>query len=148
VFYSLGRARIPVLISVAAVAMNIGLNLTLMKPLGFKGLALATSLAALTNMGLLIYVMEKKVGSLRLGDLGRHFLKVLAAAAAMAAVIFGLQKGIALDLARSALLTRAAYLAGLFVVGAATYLILAHILKIRELGLVLAVLKRKRTRPR
>jgi len=147
VFYSLGRARIPVLISVAAVALNIGLNLTLMKPLGFKGLALATSLAALTNMGLLIYVLEKEVGSLRLGNLGRYFLKVLAAAAAMAAVIFGLQKGIALDLARSALLTRAAYLAGLFVVAAGAYLILAHILKIRELGLILAILKRKKTRP-
>jgi putative peptidoglycan lipid II flippase len=147
VFYCLGRARIPVLISVAAVVVNIGLNLALMKPMGFKGLALATSLAALTNMGLLIYVLEKKVGPLRLGDLARYFIKVLAAAAAMATVLFGLQKGIAPDLAQSGLLARAAYLAGLFVVAAATYLILARILKIREMGLILSILKRKRTQP-
>ncbi len=146
VFYALGRARIPVLISVAAVALNIGLNLALMKPLGFKGLALATSLAALTNMGLLMLVLEKKVGSLRLPDLARYFLKILAASAAMAAVLFGIQKGVALNLAQSGLLVRWAYLAVLFVVAAGTYLALAQFLKIREMALVMGILKKKRNR--
>jgi putative peptidoglycan lipid II flippase len=146
VFYALGRAKIPVFISVAAVALNIGLNLTLMRPMGFKGLALATSLAALTNMGLLLLALEKKVGSLRLADLGGYFLKVLAAAAAMAAVLFGAQKGIALDLAQAGILTRAAYLVGLFVLGAGTYLLLASLLKVKELGILLGFLKKKRSR--
>jgi putative peptidoglycan lipid II flippase len=146
VFYALGRARIPVLISVAAVAVNIGLNLALMKPLGFKGLALATSLAALTNMGLLMLVLEKKVGSLRLPDLARYFFKILAASAVMAAVLFGIQKEVALNLGQSGLLVRGAYLAVLFVVAAGTYLALAHFLKIREMALVMGILKKKRNR--
>jgi putative peptidoglycan lipid II flippase len=146
VFYALGRARIPVLISVAAVTVNIGLNLALMRPLGFKGLALATSLAALTNMGLLILILERKVGSLRLPDLARYFSRILAASAAMAAVLFLVQKGVAMDLARSGLLAKGAYLAALFVIAAGTYLALAHCLKIRELALVVGILKKKRNR--
>ena len=148
VFYALGRAKIPVLISVAAVAMNVGLNLTLMRPMGFKGLALATSLAALANMVLLLFVLDKKVGSLRLADLGGYFLKVLAAAAAMAVILLGIQKAIALDLAQAGILVRAAYLVGLFVLGAGTYLLLASLLKVKELGILLDIIKKKRrTRP-
>jgi len=146
VFYTLGQARIPVIISMAAVAVNIGLNLTLMRPMGFKGLALATSLAALTNMGLLMLVLENRVGSLRLPDLGRYFFKILAASAAMAVVLFGIQKGLPLNLARAGFLLRTAYLVVLFIVAAGIYLVLAHVLKIRELALVMGILKKKRGR--
>ncbi len=60
VFYAFKDTATPVKISVVAVLVNIGLSLLLMKPLGFAGLALATSISALTNFSLLYYSSGKK----------------------------------------------------------------------------------------
>jgi putative peptidoglycan lipid II flippase len=43
-FYALKKTRIPVAISVTSVALNVALNIALIGPLGFRGLALATGL--------------------------------------------------------------------------------------------------------
>ena len=49
VFYALGRSRTPVTVSIVSVLLNAGLNLGLVRLLGYRGLALGTSLAALAN---------------------------------------------------------------------------------------------------
>ena len=54
-FYALGRSHIPVIISAVTVAFNIACNLALIGPLGFRGLALGTSMASILNLILLIY---------------------------------------------------------------------------------------------
>jgi putative peptidoglycan lipid II flippase len=143
IFYALGRARVPVRAGVAAVAVNIILNLTLMKPLGFKGLALAASVAALVNMAILVLAMERKVGPLGTRDLAGSFLKILACAAAMGAVLFGLQKTIAPDLGRASLLLRAGYALGLSAAAAVTYIGLSFVLGIKEGALLLGLLRRR-----
>ncbi len=53
-FYARQRMRVPVRIAIVALLVNLGLSLALMFPLGHTGLALATSLAALINAGLLL----------------------------------------------------------------------------------------------
>jgi putative peptidoglycan lipid II flippase len=53
-FYALGNSRIPVIASAASVGVNVLLNLTLLRHLGHRGLALGTALAALTNAGILL----------------------------------------------------------------------------------------------
>jgi putative peptidoglycan lipid II flippase len=53
VYYAFKDTATPVKISLAAVATNIILSLILMGPLKFAGLALATSVAAIVNFGLL-----------------------------------------------------------------------------------------------
>ncbi len=48
-FYAMGNTRIPVLSSVLSVLLTISLNLLMIGPFGFAGLALGTSLAAVFN---------------------------------------------------------------------------------------------------
>ena len=50
-FYALHRSRIPVIASIASVIANVVLNLVLVRVMGYAGLALGTSLAALVNAG-------------------------------------------------------------------------------------------------
>jgi putative peptidoglycan lipid II flippase len=52
--YAMGNSRLPVLTSVLSIALALALNLLLVGPLGFLGLALGTSLGAVLNMVLLI----------------------------------------------------------------------------------------------
>jgi putative peptidoglycan lipid II flippase len=62
-FYALNDARTPVRISVITVAAKIGLNMVLIIPLGFLGLALATSLASWLNCGMLMSQLQHKTGT-------------------------------------------------------------------------------------
>lgn len=53
-YYARQHMRVPVRVAVIAMLTNMALSLALMRPLGHVGLALATSLAALLNAGLLL----------------------------------------------------------------------------------------------
>jgi putative peptidoglycan lipid II flippase len=85
-FYSLKDAATPVKISFVSVATNIVLNLILMGPMGYRGLALATSCSACVNMGLLLFFLRRKLGSVDFKRLASTFVRVLIAALAMGAV--------------------------------------------------------------
>ena len=61
-FYSLQDTKTPVKIAAWSMLLNIVLNLVLMGPLKHGGLALATSIAALFNIVLLIYYLRKRLG--------------------------------------------------------------------------------------
>jgi len=60
VFYAYKDTMTPVKISLIAVAVNIGFSLLLMRPMGFAGLALATSISAMVNFSLLYMMSGKK----------------------------------------------------------------------------------------
>lgn len=60
-FYALKDARTPVLISLATIALNLALNLTLVKVLSFQGLALGTAIAALFNAVCLFWFLSKRI---------------------------------------------------------------------------------------
>ena len=48
-FYALRRSRIPVVASITSVVVNVALNVVLVRVMGYAGLALGTSLAAIVN---------------------------------------------------------------------------------------------------
>jgi len=56
-FYALEQNRIPVAISIVTVLVNAGLNTILVRWMGYEGLALGTSVAALLNAGLLLLML-------------------------------------------------------------------------------------------
>uniref|UniRef100_UPI00102C0CFE murein biosynthesis integral membrane protein MurJ n=1 Tax=Candidatus Magnetaquicoccus inordinatus TaxID=2496818 RepID=UPI00102C0CFE len=62
VFYSLKDTRTPVRIAIICMLANILFSLLLLVPLQHAGLALATSLSAFLNAGLLFYHLRSKVG--------------------------------------------------------------------------------------
>jgi putative peptidoglycan lipid II flippase len=59
-FYARQDARTPLRIALVALLANLVLSLALMGPLGHAGLALATSLAALVNAALLLWVLLRE----------------------------------------------------------------------------------------
>jgi len=83
VFYALGRSRVPVIISTVSVGVNIGLNLWLIGPLGYLGLALGTSLTAIGNFGLLYWELHRFAGPFGTATIFSLWLKMLIASAVM-----------------------------------------------------------------
>ena len=85
-FYVLGNSLTPTLVSVGSVALNIILNVVLVQVMGFRGLALGTSIAALANAGVLIFLLRRRLGGLDIDRLMVAFVKVAVAAALMGTV--------------------------------------------------------------
>ncbi len=60
--YAMGNTRIPVISSVLSVGLTILLNTWMVKPLGYWGLALGTSIAAIFNAAFLLNALYKILG--------------------------------------------------------------------------------------
>jgi len=144
VFYAMGDTRTPVKAGVLAVAINIALNLAFMKPLGFRGLALATSLSAMVNMFTLLILLRRRIGPLDVRALGRSFSRLLGCSALMGAGLYLFQLGWRLNLEVSRLPEKSLYVLVLFALAAGSYALFAHFLKVRELGLVMGIFKGKK----
>jgi len=78
-FYSLQDTRTPVLVAAVALAANIALSLLLMGPLRHAGLALATALSAILNMGLLLVFLARRLGAIGWEAILRSHARVLLA---------------------------------------------------------------------
>jgi putative peptidoglycan lipid II flippase len=84
-FYSVQDTKTPVRVAVASMVANIVLILLLMGPLGLRGLALATSVAAFVNVALLLRGLGKVTGAFPFAALARATARTLLASAALAA---------------------------------------------------------------
>ena len=87
-FYSLQDTKTPAKIGIYSMILNTVLNLILMGPLQHGGLALATSLAALFNVALLIYYLRKRLGLMGGRKILRSTLKMSSAALVMGVVTY------------------------------------------------------------
>jgi putative peptidoglycan lipid II flippase len=87
-FYSLKDTMTPVKVAAFSLALNIALNIVLMAPLKTGGLALATSLAAVFNCGLLYRMLRKNIGPLGIGRIRGSLLRILAAGLVMGAFCY------------------------------------------------------------
>ena len=91
-FYAFDLARVPLIGSVMGMVANVGLNLALYPVLGYRGVALGTSLAATMNFAVLAIAWR-----LRFGDGGsglgpgiwRQLAKVVVASAVLGVVAWG-----------------------------------------------------------
>ena len=88
-FYAIQNTLMPLLISFAAIALNLILSLALVGPLGHRGLALAYSLAGIGQCLLLIYFLRRKIGPMGLKGLSRTGLQLLLACSAMSIAVWG-----------------------------------------------------------
>jgi putative peptidoglycan lipid II flippase len=84
-FYSLQDTKTPAVSAAVAVAANIIFSLTFMGPLGAAGLALATALAAMVNGGILVTVLNRRLGGMDWTSIGRSSARVLLACVPLAA---------------------------------------------------------------
>jgi putative peptidoglycan lipid II flippase len=93
-FYALHDGRTPVLASVAAVAVNLVLNLTLVHVIGFRGLALGTALSAIVNAGLLLWLLGARLDGLEARRIWIAFGKIAAASTVMGAAAWGIDRAL------------------------------------------------------
>jgi len=91
IFYALRQSQIAVAASLAAIAVNVVLSVSLAGSMGFRGLALATSIAALASGGLLVLLLRRRLQGIEGRRLTIVLTKVLAAAAAMAVAAWGIE---------------------------------------------------------
>ena len=86
-FYALGSSITPTAVSIFSVVFNIVLNLILVKTMGFRGLALGTSIAAMANAAILLFLLRRRLGGLELRAVLTAGLRISLAAALMGATV-------------------------------------------------------------
>jgi peptidoglycan biosynthesis protein MviN/MurJ (putative lipid II flippase) len=75
--------------SFTAVAVNITLNLLLMRIIGFRAFPLATTISSFMNLAILFYFLPRKIGKFDILPLVKYFitLAIAACAAGLAAMV-------------------------------------------------------------
>ena len=131
-FYALGRSRVPVVVSVATIVVNIVFSVTLVRTMGFRGLALSTSIAALVNGGVLVWLLRARLDGLEGRRLSVAFAKTTAAAVAMAGAAVAIDYGANTLVSDSHIFVQSARLAGSIGGALVVLAIAAKLLRIAE----------------
>lgn len=134
-FYALGDAKTPARVALGSIVVNAGLCylLAVVLKLQAAGLALSTSGVALLNFFLLLTFMRRKIGRIEARALGQTLFRVGSASAVMSAAAWG---GYTLLAAHRYLNVLGAMVVAVVGFGAA-----CRLLRVSELGELLAVLK-------
>lgn len=85
-FYATGDRLTPMYVGLGALLLNLALNVSLIWPLGGRGLAIATALVAAIQCLATAWLLQRRVGSLRWSEIGVTFAKTAIATVAMAVV--------------------------------------------------------------
>ena len=143
VFYALGRSRVPVALSMVSVTVNFALSLLLVRVMGFTGLAISTSIAALVNASLCVTLLRAHLDGVGGRALASALWKVLLASAAMIAAIFLTRVAISSGATHLGTLRQVGSLVTLIGIGVAVLMGSAHLLRIEELDVVMSAVRRK-----
>jgi putative peptidoglycan lipid II flippase len=147
VFYAIGRNRVPVIVSVIAVLINAALNIMLVRVMGYKGLALGTSIAALFNAITLLVILRQRLGGLNERRLIGSAVRIVVASIAMGAATFAMDRWMTALIPQSALLWQILRLSVTIAIALATLAAAAWVLRIEEFhDSVQMVLRRLRRR--
>ncbi len=84
-FYARHDTRTPVIVAACSMALNIALNLALVRPMGYQGLALSTSLSFTVNFVMLYILLNRRGGRLRDAPFVRALLVMIVGAATLGA---------------------------------------------------------------
>jgi putative peptidoglycan lipid II flippase len=87
-FYAIGKNRIPVIVSMLTVVVNAALNITLVREMGYTGLALGTSIAAIFNAAVLLVLLHRSLDGLNERSIFSSLVRIVLASAAMGAAAF------------------------------------------------------------
>jgi putative peptidoglycan lipid II flippase len=146
-FFARGDTATPVKIGLAAVALNLALNLAFMVPLRHIGPPLATSIAAGFNLVGLVVVLQRR-GQLTFdARLRRNALRTIGATLVMAVVLGMAQHVLFMELTLRGLL-RVAALGALIALGMAAYFGAGHVLGAFDVRDALNLLTRRGLRRR
>ncbi len=142
-FYALDEARVPVLGSVVGMASNVVLNAALFPVLGFRGVALGTSIAAAANFGVLAVAWRRRHGGFGGSGVLPQLGRVIVASAVLAAAAWGSERALARALPLHGLGGQLVRGLGPVLAGGIAYLLAARALRITELGELASAVRRR-----
>jgi putative peptidoglycan lipid II flippase len=131
-FYALGKAKVPVTVSVVSVLVNVALNLALVRVMGYRGLALGTSLAALVNAATQLVLLRREIGGIDGRRVAVSFLKVVTASLLMAGAAWATDAWMATVFAGSSLAMQAARVAASILVALVVLAGASTLLRVQE----------------
>ncbi len=141
-FYALQDTKTPAKMAVYSIIANLVLGIILMVPLAHGGLALATALSSMLNLGLLLVILKRKLGSLGWRSISVSACKTTLSSIIMGAIVWYVS--IHLISAQESTLTE--LLSGIAVsvtMGATVFGLAAFFLKSRELASVFEIVKQR-----
>jgi len=136
-FYALQDTKTPMINGTIAMVINVALNILLSKVLGIGGLALATSISSIICTGLVFISLRKKIGAFGMMGLIISSGKMLISSLIMAVIA---------RFTYSLLLNHiSANLSLIFatITGASVYFILVYLIKVKDVEVIVRVLKGK-----
>lgn len=135
-FFALQDTRTPVLMAIISIIANIILGVILMKPLAHGGLALATSLASILNLGLLVQALRAKLGSLGWKNIAHSAGRALLSSAGMGFVVWVAARTL-IPLENRTLAGLLGGVVACIGIGLCIYTAISFLLKSQELSIVL-----------
>ena len=141
-FYALQDTKTPVRMAAVSLVANVVLSVILMQWLRHGGLALATSLASMINLVLLLKALRGRLGGLGWADVRRSLLKTVLCSAAMGLAVWGVAQ-VAIPPGRIS--TMRLSLGVMISIGAGliSYGFFSYLIRIPEFEMVLSLLKRR-----
>ena len=142
VFYSLQDTKTPMINGAIAMVMNIVLNIILVKIMGHAGLAFATSISALFCIFILFGSLKKKIGYYGQDQIMKTTTKALFATLIMALITF-FTYGVLINILGVGFINEFVSLVLSILIGVMSYSIMVILLKVKEISLVINLLKSK-----
>ena len=143
-FYALHDTRTPVRIGVYMILLNAVADAVLMRWLGHTGIALSTSLVAITNIGCLMAVLRRRLGGLDGAAILGTAVRTALAGGVLAIVSLGTLHAVGRVADPSRFSGAALQLAAALAAGGVAYLGVCALLGVQELTLLGAALRRSR----
>jgi putative peptidoglycan lipid II flippase len=145
-FYALQRSRVPVMVSAGSVLVNVALNLALVRVMGYRGLALGTSITAILNAAVQLFLLQREIGGLEGKRIASSLARVLVASAVMGAFTIGADLTLASMMPGETLAAQILRLASAITISLVALVATAQLLRIPEYAeardLVLGKLRR------
>lgn len=140
-FYALRQSRVPVIVSACTIGGNIVVSLALVRWIGFRGLALGTSISALANGGLLLLLLGRRLRGINASALAVAFVKVTTAAAVMAVGAVAIERAAGILIVGDGVGAQLARLGAAIGGSLAALGVSARLLNIREFAEALSLLR-------
>ena len=147
-FYALGRNRVPVIVSMFTVVVNATLNIVLVRTMGYVGLALGTSIAAIFNACTLLVLLRRYLHGLEERRVISSLVRISLASVAMGAAAYGVDTWLESALPGQSVLEQAVRLALAIAAALVVLAAAAWLLRIREFNDAMAVIVRRLRRTR
>ena len=142
-FYALGKNRVPVIVSMFTVVVNATLNIVLVRAIGYVGLALGTSIAAIFNACTLLVLLRHNLGGLEERRIFGSLVRIAVASMAMGAVTLAVESWLTTALPGDSIPLQVARVAIVIAAALGVLAAAAWILRIREFNDAMAVVMRR-----